>query len=114
MTLQNGAAPGREGVTDAHIADIAETAAERAVQKTFLLIGIDLSNPIEAQHIFATLHDVAKMAHDAEFRRDLEHMRSWRKFWESVRDKGLMAVIGLLVTAVVAGALWIGFRNMMK
>jgi hypothetical protein len=113
MTPQNGAAPGNASPADAHIADIAEAAAERAVQKTFLLIGIDLTDPIGAQHTFATLHDVARMAHDEEFRRDLEHIRAWRKLWENVRDKSLMAVIGLVVTAV-AGALWVGFRNMVK
>jgi hypothetical protein len=53
------------------------------------------------------------MAHDDEFRRDLEHMRAWRKLWESVRDKSLMAIIGALVTAA-AGALWFGFRSMVK
>jgi hypothetical protein len=91
----------------------AEAAAERAVQKMLLLIGIDISKPVEAQETFSTLRDVARTARDPEFRHDLEHLRSWRRFWEKVCDKGALAAVGILVAAACA-ALWAGFRDMLK
>jgi hypothetical protein len=93
--------------------EIAEAAAERTIRKTLLLIGVDVSQPIEAQETFGVLRDVARMARDADFRKDLEHARTSRLLWESVRDKGIMTAVGLLI-AGIAAALWAGFKNMLK
>lgn len=112
MGLGNGSTDTSGAATEARIVDIAEAAAERAMHKTLLLIGIDLTDPIGAQRTFATLHEVARMVHDEEFRADLEHMRWWRKTIESMRDKGMVAIVGVVVTTVAA-MMWLGFTKML-
>jgi len=77
-------------VSDARITEIAEAAAEPAVAKTLLLIGIDVSKPLDAQMTFGVLREVARMAQDPDFRKDIEHTRTWRPFRESVWNKGLL------------------------
>src|SRR6266852_853401 len=100
-------------MSDAHITEVAEAAAEQAVSKTLLLIGMDVSKPLEAQMTFGVLREVARMAQDPEFRKDLEHTRTWRLLWESVRNKGVMTAVGIFI-AGAAAALWVGFKNMLK
>ena len=111
------AAPARDGGEElsdvTRITEIAEAAAERAVQKTLLLIGVDLKNPIEAQQDFSTLRDVARMARTSDFRKDLEHARTSRLWWESVRDKGTLISLGILITAILS-ALWAGIKGAVK
>lgn len=45
------------------------------------MIGIDTARPLEAQKTFGVLRDVARMAHDVDFRKDMEHIRTWRLSW---------------------------------
>jgi hypothetical protein len=92
---------------------IAEQAAEKAVCKTMIAIGIDASDPLKAQRDFALWREMGELALSAEFRKDIEHTRKWRKAIESVEAKGTLTIIGLL-TAGVAAALWVGLQDILK
>jgi hypothetical protein len=89
--------------------DDIERAAERAVRATLLTIGIDVSNPLQAQREFAVVREIGRLAMDAEFRKDLEHARRWRLAMEAAQSKGFLTVIGLVVTGT-ATALFVGLQ----
>jgi len=110
------------GLTEAQVANIAERAADRATRQTLLTLGIDVDNPLDAQRDFAVMREVGRLAMDAEFRKDLEHARDWRrameepggvaddlaharrwrKVVEASSSKGALTVVGLLVTGAVS------------
>ena len=64
---------------------IAESAADRAVQKTLLTIGIDT---IDANSII-------------QLQADFRHLRVWRESTEAVKKKALLTAIGVLVTGAI-------------
>ena len=69
---------------------IAHQAADRAVEKTFAILGVDIKNPREIE----------------DFRKDLRlanYMRRWL-------EKGIMATAGVIVVAACA-ALVIGIQT---
>lgn len=90
-------------------ADDIEQAAERAVRATLLTIGIDVSNPLQAQRDFAVMREVGRLAMDAEFRKDLEHTRRWRLSMEAAQSKGFLTIVGLVVTGT-ATAFFVGLQ----
>jgi hypothetical protein len=90
---------------------IAAAAAERAVKDTLTQLGIDHSQPIEAQRDFLALREIRQLITDNQFQADLMHLRNWRKTMEGVKSKGYLTFIGLVVTSLMA-ALWIGFKEM--
>lgn len=92
---------------------IAEAAAKAAVEETLIKLGIDVSNPIKAQQDFMVLREVGKLVMDSEFRKDMEHLRSWRMAINDVKSKGLITLVGILVTGSVA-LLVAGFRGWIK
>lgn len=96
--------------TTAELQDIAEAAATKAVERTLLTLGIDTSDPIQAQKDFMVLREVGKLVMDPDFRKDMEHLRSWRIAVQEVKSKGLITVIGLLVTGI-AGLIVLGFKG---
>lgn len=65
----------------------AEEAADKAVRKVFAILGVDIDVPKEVE----------------EFRENLRFGASMRR----AADKGLIAVVGVLATALMA-ALWAG------
>jgi SpoVK/Ycf46/Vps4 family AAA+-type ATPase len=119
------------GYTRADLEDIAEAAAKKAVRETLLTIGVDIANPIDVQRDFAVMRQIGRMAMDAEFRKDLEHARSWRqdmerpdgaaddladarkrrKAVEAIKSKGVMTAVGIIATGFL-GALFIGLQQM--
>lgn len=90
-------------------ADDIEQAAERAVRATLLTIGIDVTNPLQAQRDFAIMREIGRLAMDAEFRKDLEHARRWRLAMEAAQSKGFLTVVGLIVTGT-ATAFFVGLQ----
>jgi hypothetical protein len=68
---------------------IAEEAAAKAIERMFLMIGVDVTDP------------------DAiiEFQTDLKHVRAWRKSTQTVRDHALKTAIGVVVSGFLG---WIG------
>lgn len=103
----------RDRVLLSKMEEIADEAAERAVTKTLIAIGIDASDPLRAQRDFALWREMSALAASPEFRKDLEHIRRWRKMTDDIQAKGVMALVGILVTGAAA-ALWIGLQDAMK
>src|ERR1041385_3812132 len=89
--------------------DLAETAAESAVKKTFTAMGLDANDPISAQRDFSFLRDMVSRSHDNDFSADLNWVRRTRQ-----RSEGIFGKIIVTAIAVsLAGALhstWIGFQ----
>lgn len=81
-------------MTRAEIEIIAEVAAERAVKRTLLAVGIDANDP----------QSVIDHQEDAHF------VRRWRESTEEVKRKGLLTLVGLFVSGLV-GYLWLAFRG---
>ncbi len=92
---------------------IAEAAAMAAVEETLVKLGIDVSNPIKAQQDFMVLREVGKLVMDSEFRKDMEHLRTWRMAINDVKSKGIVTLVGILVTGSVA-LIVAGFRGWIK
>lgn len=72
---------------------VADEAAERAVKKTFLLMGVDPENPMESQA-------------------DMVFLRATRQRCEGAEGKALITLVGLLVLGV-ATTFWAGFKGLM-
>lgn len=62
------------------------------VRETFLMLGVKADDPIEVQ-------------------KDFQHLREWRAATESLKSKGIMTLIGLLVGGLVAAA-WVGIKDL--
>jgi hypothetical protein len=106
--------PGRvDPVLLSSMETIAEQAAEKAVTKTLIAIGIDAADPLKAQRDFALWREMGELAMSAEFRKDIEHTRKWRRAIESIEARGTLTVIGLIAAGVVA-ALWVGVQDIIK
>lgn len=88
--------------SNAEIQAIAEAAAKAAVEETLLSLGIDTRDPIQAQRDFMVLREVGRLVMDSEFRKDMEHLRNWRLAVKEVKTKGLITLVGILVTGAVA------------
>ena len=94
---------------------IAAAAAKEAVQEVLIVIGIDVSGPQairEAQRDFVVIHELARLALDSDFRKDLEFVREWRLSTQSLRKTSVRVAVGLIVTAGL-GALWLGLQQLM-
>jgi len=50
---------------------------------------------------------------DSEFRKDMEHLRAWRMAIHDVKSKGIVTLVGILVTGSVA-LIVAGFRGWIK
>ena len=61
-----------------------------AVQETLLTLGVDADNPLLVQQ-------------------DMHFIRELRSASETIRSRGLLILVGILVTAL-AGATWLGIR----
>jgi hypothetical protein len=79
-------------LTPAEIKEIASEAADEAVRKLLLTLGV------------ATGDEKAMLAMQADFR----HLRTWRESVETVKRRGLIAAVSFLVPAGLT-ALYIGF-----
>lgn len=62
-----------------------------AVRETFLMLGVKVDDPIEVQ-------------------KDFQHLREWRNTTESIKSKGLLTVMCILVSGMLA-ALWVGIKE---
>ena len=64
-----------------------------AVRETFLMLGVKVDDPIEVQ-------------------KDFQHLREWRSTTESVKAKGMLAIVGVVVSGLAA-ALWMGLKELL-
>lgn len=65
---------------------VAKEAAEEAVKRTLLTLGIDADNPLETQA-------------------DMRHVREWRKSIATVKRQGLITAIAIITTGFI-GLVW--------
>ena len=82
--------------------DLAEHAAEEAVKKTFVAMGLDPTQPIKAQRDFNFLRD---LVHDDELRSDMDYLRRSRKRSEGITGKIVVTAVGVAVVGALHG-LW--------
>lgn len=97
--------------TRSELKQMVEEATESVLKETLVRLGIDVDNPIDTQRDMATLREVSAVVQDAEFQRDLAHLRKWRKTMDSIQSKGFLTVVALGVTAI-ATATWIGAKQL--
>lgn len=74
--------------------DEARALIKEAVRESMLMLGMRVDDPIEAQ-------------------KDFQHLREWRLTTERVKNKSLLALVGVLVSGL-AGAAWMGIRELIK
>jgi hypothetical protein len=91
--------------------DVAEAAAERAVKKCFVAMGLDPSDPIKAQEDFGIMRYVGDKIRDPDFKEDLNFLRRTRVRSEGVIGKALATAIGLSVLGA-AHAMWEGLKTL--
>jgi len=55
------------------------------------------------------------IAHDdpIEMQKDFQHLREWRLATATIRRKGILTILGILI-AGAAAALWVGFKSMIN
>lgn len=68
-----------------------ELAVDRGVRHALLTIGLDVSKPIETQQ-------------------DMRFLRDWRTGTQTLRSRGVVAMIGILVAGTTA-AVWVGIKS---
>jgi hypothetical protein len=61
-----------------------------AVQETLITMGMDVSDPLQLQQ-------------------DMAFLRDLRRASDTVKTRGILVVVGLMVTAIV-GAAWLGIK----
>jgi hypothetical protein len=76
-------------MTRPEIEEVAEEAAEKALEKLFLTFGVDTSSPEEV----------------VAFQDDLRHLRSWRLSTKAASDHAIKTIIGVLLTGALG---WLG------
>lgn len=99
--------------TKAVMKTVAEDAASKAVAQTLTSLGVDANDPFEVQKDMQALRELRDMMTSDEFKADMMHLRKWRKAMDGVQNKGMLTVVGLVVSGVGA-ALWLGFQAMLK
>lgn len=80
-------------VTHDEVRQIAEEAAEKALEKMFLTLGVNASDP---DAVLST-------------QKDLAHLRAWRESMETVKRRGIGAAVAFIVTGVL-GYLVLAFQ----
>lgn len=80
----------------------ARTAAKAVVDDVFLRLGIDAQSPLEMQKDMAALRELRILLAQTEFKKDLFWVRKSRTTLDSVRFKGVIALLGLAVTSLGA------------
>lgn len=96
--------------TQALMREIANEAAVAAVAQTLTSLGVDQRHPISVQKDMAALRELRELIEDPETQADLMHLRKWRKTMERVQSKGILTLVGLLITGACA-AVWIGLQT---
>lgn len=66
----------------------------QGVEDAMTKLGMDASNPLEMQ-------------------RDFQHLRDWRLSVQSAKAKGILAVVGVLVSGMI-GALFLGVKVLLN
>lgn len=89
--MTDNSRPGPEQQLQNLTPEEARALIREAVRETFLMLGVKVDDPIEVQ-------------------KDFQHLREWRNTTESIKSKGLLTVMGILVSGMLA-ALWVGIKE---
>lgn len=81
-------------MSPSEIDDIATAAAEKAVTKTFLTMGVDIADPKDLKAL----------------QLDFQHLRAWRESVHTVKNKAIGTAVTVIVTGVL-GYLWLAFKG---
>lgn len=90
--------------------DLAEAAAEKAVHKVFVTMGLDPANPIKAQEDFSVMRYVGDKIRDPAFKDDLAWVRRSRLRGEGIVGKAMATAVGIAVLGG-AHAIWSGLKG---
>ncbi len=73
------------------VKDVAEEAAQQAVDRTLTGLGVDTTHPLE-------------------FQKDMAHLRKWRKTVDAIEGKGVLMALSF---AIIGGCtlIWIGMTK---
>lgn len=82
--------------------EVVARAARTAVGETLTTLGVDTSNPIEAQATFVALRGLVRTFADKEFQADLSHLRTWRRSIDHVRSRGVLIIASTIITGAIA------------
>jgi hypothetical protein len=92
---------------------VAQTAADEAVQKWLVAMGLDPHDPIGTQGIFSALRDITKEHATDEARADRIWTRNTRLRSEGLVGKALLTAIGIAVYGA-ATDLWAGIASLLR
>lgn len=67
---------------------------EETVKQTLITLGLDVSDPIKVQKDFA-------------------HLRDWRESSEKIKTKGIVTLVGVIVTGA-CGLAWVLLKDAVK
>lgn len=95
------------------VKQVADEAAKKAVAQTLTSLGVDANDPFEVQKDMQALRELRDMVTSEDFKSDMMHLRKWRKAMDGVQNKGMLAVVGLVVSGIGA-AFWLGFQAMLR
>lgn len=90
--------------------DVAEAAAEKAVHKCFVAMGLDPSDPIKAQEDFGIMRYVGEKIRDPDMKEDLAWVRRSRRRSDGMLGKAVATAVGLSVVGAMH-ALWMGLSS---
>ena len=88
--------------TKALIEQTADHAADRAVLRAFTTLGFDPGDPLSAQRDMAALRGLRTLFEDPEFQADMVRWRSWRKSLDKAQSKGIITIVGIVITGLIA------------
>jgi len=89
---------------------VADEAAKKAVHDAFLIMGMEIDDPIQSQQNFVALREQSKKITDPEAQADEQWVRQTRKRMEGVLGKIILTVVGLSAIGA-AQAMWTGFKT---
>ena len=75
-------------------ADRYKEIVDQSVKATLIQLGIEHANPIEMQ-------------------KDFQHLRSWRQAGDELRNKGMLALLGIFLSGVI-GLVAVGVKEWFK
>jgi hypothetical protein len=93
--------------------NIATEAADQAVRKWFMVMGLDVEDPIAAQDDFGMLREMTKKLKEDAFHQDLRWLRSARVRAEGITGKALIGAVGVAVLGAMQ-AMWVGLKSMLS
>ena len=99
-----------ESATELLIRQVAEETARRAVESTLTMLGVDTENPLETQRDMAALRELRELVRHEDFQKDLAYLRSWRIAMSKIQNKGLLALVSIIIAGFCA-AVWAGVKT---